>query len=137
MNIFNRSLLCAAFAVVMTACGTAEKKPLLSVDETLVLKGYTVVGPVKSIRNFNLNGWSHVNDKFIIITAGVRDHYLVGFRSRCSETSSAMNIGIDRIGGSVTRSDKVIVRSPGGYTDICFIDTITQLQRVKKDPDKE
>ena len=137
MKFFMRSLLFLTLTGLLAACGTAEKKPLLSTDEALVLKGYNVVGPVKSIPNFRLNGWSYVNDEFIIVTAGVRDHYLLGFRFRCPETASAMNIGIDHMVGSVTRSDKVIVRAPGGYTDTCFIDTITRLERVRKKPEEE
>lgn len=130
-------LLLLALAAVLSACAQTEKEPMLSVDEAIVLKGYKVVGPVKSIRNFRINGWSHVDDKFIIVSAGVRDHYLVGLRNRCPETRSAMNIGFSNIAGSITRADKVIVIAPGGYTDTCFIDSITQLEKVRKQPDEE
>ena len=77
------------------------------------------------------------DDKFIIVSAGVRDHYLVGLRNRCPETGTAMNIGFSNIAGSITRADKGSVISPGVYTDTCFIDSITQLEKVRKQPDEK
>ena len=137
MNIPIRSLLLLCVAGMLSACAQTDKKPLLSVDETLVIRGYQVVGPVNSIRNFRISGWSRVDDKFIIISAGIRDHYLVGLRNRCPETGSAMNIAFTNMAGSITKADKLIVKAPGGYTDTCFISTITQLEKVRKKPDED
>ena len=126
-----------ALAALVSACAGSAEKPLLSVEESTVIEGYSLIGPVNSIRNFRINGWSHVDDKFIIVSAGVRDHYLIGFRNSCRETGSAMNIAFTNTAGSITKADKVIVKAPGGFTDTCFIRTITKLEKVKKTTEKK
>ena len=48
-----------------------------------------------------------------------------------------MNIAFTNMAGSITKADKLIVKAPGGYTDTCFISTITQLEKVRKKPDED
>ena len=65
--------LTAVFSMIMLlcSCATSSNKPLFSIEESLVIKGYTVVGPVNSINNYRINGWSYVSEKFVIINTGV------------------------------------------------------------------
>ena len=132
MNTLTKMVIIFAMTAILPACSGSAEKPFLTVEESLVIKGYTVVGPVNSISDHRINGWSYVNDKFIIINAGVRDDYLIGLRHNCHEARSAMNLGFTNVTGRLTTADKLIVKAPGGFTEHCYIKSITRLERVRK-----
>jgi hypothetical protein len=119
--------------LLLFSCASQTDKPLFNIEESLVIKGYNVVGPVTSINNYRINGWSYVSDKYVIINTGVRDHYLVSFRNSCFEAQSATRVGFSNTAGRLTTSDKMIVEGMGGFANHCFIQSLTRLERAPRE----
>ncbi len=131
----NRVFLTGSFFLFVIACAVSPSSPL-TVEERLTLKHYSIGAEVKSIRNYRLNGWSSVNDRYIIVNTGVSDDYLIGFSNNCSATRSAMSIAFSSTAGGLTTSDKVLVSSSGNFIEHCFIRSITKIHKIKREPDK-
>jgi len=126
-----RVLLSTSLVSVLFACAGNPSDPV-SLTEQLALKNFRIGPPVSTVRNYRINGWSSVNARFIIITTGVSNNYLIGFMNNCSETRSATSIVFSNTAGRLTTADKMLVRSAGGFTDTCFINSITQLEKIEK-----
>jgi len=118
----------ATLVLVLSACATNSEQGM-SLEQKLESRNYTVGEPVSRIRNFNINGWSELDDYHIIITAGVRDDYLVNLRHRCSDLRGATRIGFSSFAGSLTDKDKLLVTGPGGFTERCHILSISKLYK--------
>ena len=135
----NSLRLTALFPMILLLCSCASstEKPFFNIEDSLVIKGYDVIGPVTSINNYRINGWSYVSDKFVIINTGVRDHYLVGFRNSCHEAQSASRVGFSNTAGRLTTSDKMIVEGVGGFDGHCIIESLTRLEKARKEDKDE
>lgn len=87
---------------------------------------------VNSVSNFRINGWQAVNDRNLIVTAGLHDHYLVTLSIPCQDLTYAFNIGIDSRTTALSRGDYIVVNSLHRQLERCPILEITQL--VDRDP---
>ncbi len=117
-------------ALVLAACAS-EPRVEQSLAEKLAAQGYVLDQQVKSISNWNLNGWTYVDDRHFIMHSGVRDRYLVALRSTSMDLRSAVNIAFSTTVGNLTDKDKVIVRAPGNFRDSYLIDSLHRLKKAE------
>jgi hypothetical protein len=121
----------AVFALLplwLAACASTSQTSL-TLDQKLAEKGYVMGEQVRRIQNWNLNGWSYVDDEHFIMNSGVRDHYLVALRSPSYDLRSAINIAFTSTVGSLTDTDKVIVKAPGGFAQTFLIESLHKLEK--------
>ena len=135
MKLITKNVIAVLLGIVLFACASSEKSPatledLLKMEEKIELKNYQLGTPADSINNFRINGWSFVDDRHIIVNTGVRDDYLISFRSRCSEARFSESLAFSDTAGRLTTSDRFIVRGSGGFNEYCYVETITHLVKV-------
>lgn len=133
----NKSVFVAApLALALTACqgvpGTdwTERQ----VEDVLEAMRVTVDEEVDNISNFRLNGWNRVNDRNLVVTAGVHDHYLLQLVEPCFGLEYAFRIAVQSRGINLTRFDDVIVNGLHDGPERCRIDRIYKLEDM---PDAE
>jgi len=107
-------------------------------EELATEQGYRLGPEVKDIRNYELDGWNYVSSRALIIPARPSKHYLVTFRTDCSELSLTEVIGFTSTNSFVLSNfDAVIVRDRRrGIDNRCYIDKIYEITRLK-DQDTE
>ncbi len=131
-----RILILSLLASGLCACAISHERPL-TLEEELELKHYRIGAPANMVRNYRMSGWSYVNDRHIIINTGPSRQYLVGFKNKCIETRSAVNVAFTNTSGRLTTFDKLLVNGPGNLIDQCYIQSITHLKKINRDsPDK-
>jgi hypothetical protein len=135
MKAFNRWLALVTCTVAAAACAVAPKEPV-SVDERLAGRGYRVAERVDRITNFRLNGWTYLDERHVILAAGVRDRYLVTLKSTCYDLGHAMDIAYTTTVGSLTDTDRLIVEGGGAFNNECLIHRLHRLERVESNTEK-
>ncbi len=134
MNANWKTLMGTVSALVLAACASATPDPL-SLERELEQRRYALGEPVERIRDYRLNGWNSVDNTHLIIHTGPSDAYLLTLRSPCHNLRTAENIALSTTAGSLTRLDKVVVRSaPDGYTEHCVIVEMNELERLSPPP---
>ena len=138
MNVMSRFLMITVTAVLLAACASQPSTDLslkpsgqMTLADKLKAKNYVIEGPANRISNFRLSGWNYVDDYHVILTAGVKNHYLVTLRSYCYNLDGAFRIGFTNTIGSLTTSDSLLVEGPGGRADRCAIRSIDRLSKVE------
>jgi len=117
--------------LVMAGCAANSTQPI-PLDEKLSQRSYVVGTTVKSIRDYQINGWNSIDRLHLIITAGASDRYLVTLRNACDGLRSAEVIVFKTTVGNLSRLDKLLVRGQGGFLERCYIDTIHTLNKARK-----
>lgn len=133
MNKIRIAVALAILSLGLAACATKPAEPV-SLADRLATRNYMLGEEVDRIRDYRINGWKDVDDWHVIITAGVRDEYLVALRNRCTEMRSATHLAFSTTVGSLTEFDELMVTAPGGYVEHCYIKAIYKLAKVKKEP---
>jgi hypothetical protein len=133
----NRNVLLAAVLApwLLVACAATSEAPL-TLEARLEGQGYVLGEPVNRIQNWNLNGWSYVDDRNFIMNSGVRDKYLVSLRSPSYDLRSAVNIAFSTTVGSLTDKDRVIVRTAGGMPQTFMIESLHRLDPAPVDENR-
>jgi hypothetical protein len=128
MKLTHSIFALAIMALGLAACAT-EPRETMSLADRLATRNYLLGEEVKRIRDYRINGWNHVDDYHVIITAGVRDEYLVALRNRCPELRSATHLAFSTTAGSLTEFDKLMVSTPGGGVDRCYVSALYKLAK--------
>ncbi len=120
-------LFVTSLALALAACATpAGNQP--TVDERLELQGLVRGEGNVRIPSYRINGWSQINDRNLIVTAGVNNRYLVELRNPCPELEFAFGIGFTTSGISrLDRFGDILLRGPGGRRESCPIANIYRL----------
>lgn len=118
------------FGFFLAGCAAGGERPQ-TLEQKLAVKKLIVGDPVRAIRNYRMSGWSYLDSRHLVIDSGVKDRYLVSLRHDCDELRSAFDIGFKTYTGSLTDTDSVVVRAPGGFTMNCPIDSLHELVRVQ------
>jgi hypothetical protein len=126
-----RRILPLLFLSVLLAACASDPQQQTTLAEKLAAKGYVLGQQVGSVRDWNLNGWTYVDDRHFIMHSGVRDRYLVTLRNRSFELNGAINIAFSTTVGSLTDKDRVIVRGAGDFQESYLIESLHQLQRFE------
>jgi hypothetical protein len=123
--------------VLLAGCesvgGTAPNRQQQAFD-ALREMGLARGEPVDRISNFRINGWREINDQYLVITAGVHDHYLVELFAPCNALTSAFDIGIEsRTGSALTDAGTILVDDLHGHTERCPIRGLHALEDIPGD----
>jgi hypothetical protein len=124
--------LLAAGALLASCAATSEQE--VTLEQKLAAKGFLIDEETRSIRNWSLNGWTYVDDYHFIIKSGTRDHYLISLKTRSVNLRSAVFLGFSETAGSLTNTDRVILRDASGRSKEILIDTMYSLRKVPADP---
>ena len=111
------------------ACSTVEEPPI---DEQLAELGYVISAGNERIPNIRIRGWSEINDRNLIVSAGMQDKYLIELRSNCINLQGAFSVAFSS-NNRVARIDKfesLYVRGPGRRVERCNIRNIYRLIAV-------
>ena len=128
-----------AFAAICVACSSADIKkydqqdterhtevsPEMMVNE----RGFDIVGPVKSIKNYRIDGWNYLSSRALIINAGVRERYLLTLRFPCHGLRNSTLIATTSTSSSLTKFESVIVRQTGTGAQKCPIENLYKLEK--------
>ena len=119
-----------SLALLLAACATPRET--VDVGERLAQMGYRIVEDQQRIPSYRVNGWTHVDDRNLVIRAGVNDRYLVELNSFCLGLDSAFSIGFTTPGrlSRLDRFEDILVRSPGSGLERCPIRNIYRLENL-------
>ncbi|MEE4300846.1 MAG: DUF6491 family protein [Pseudomonadales bacterium] len=121
------------YAVLASGCaatgGSADRERARAdrLYQTLTGMGLVRGESVSRVPNFRISGWNDIDDRTLVLSAGVRDRYLVELRAPCQGLSSSFGIGLATHTGSLMASDSILVRGPGGTPERCAIRAIWAL----------
>jgi hypothetical protein len=82
----------------------------------------------RSISNFAVNGFRPINESNVVVTSGVRDHYLLNLTIPCLGLPYAFNMRIDSRSSNITSFDNILVSDLGGQLESCQISKIYRLE---------
>jgi hypothetical protein len=136
MQLFGKWLVLLVATALLGSCSSTPEQEL-SLEEKLAARGYTLGEEIQSIRGWNLNGWTYVDDYHFIMKSGVRDRYLISLRTRSINLRSAVFLGFSKTAGSLTNVDRVVLRDAGGRTERILIDTMYVLEGTKAVQEEE
>jgi hypothetical protein len=114
---------------VACANSTYQEVPL---EEKLAQRGYAIGEPVKRINDYQINSWNSVDRKHVIINFGASRNYLVTLRTSCDGLLDATLLSFSTTVGFLTDKDKLLVRDGGNHLLQCYIQTIHELEKVKR-----
>lgn len=130
MSKIARLMTAALGLLTLAACQTAppEQMPL---EGHLLQHGYTIKGPVERVQAFRISGWNHLDRTHVILWASVRKPYLVTTMSPCDGLRYAETLAFTTTTGNLSRFEKLVVRSSGGFREECLIREINELERLE------
>jgi hypothetical protein len=135
---FALSLLLAALA--LTGCqSTPEAQDAARRQEIqrqqrvfteLTDRGLARTEQVRRVSNFRISGWQALDDRNLILRAGVRDRYLVTLMTTCHGLDFATSIAVDTATSSLGASDNILVRGTLQAVERCPIKEIWALEEL-------
>jgi len=126
---FANNFLPVMLASALVAC--AGRPPETTLDEKLAQRGYTLGEQVRSVINFQVSGWNSVDHKHVIMNFGASRYYLLTLRTSCDGLLSATLINFSTTAGSLTDTDKLLVRNDSHHLSQCYIKTIHELKKTR------
>ncbi|MEX1032042.1 MAG: DUF6491 family protein [Cellvibrionaceae bacterium] len=124
LRLFSVSLLAL---LTLAACAQTPRSES-DVDDALTDMSLLRDRTVSSIRDYRIDGWRYVDRYNVILTAGRNENYLVTFMTPCLGLNGSFSIGFTSSAGGVTQFDDIVVRGPGGRTEVCPIKEILRLK---------
>lgn len=124
-------VLFTLMGLLLSACQSAGGDNRL--DSTLSSMGVVQGEAVRSIPDFMIRGWRSIDNRNLIITAGIHDHYLLTLSSPCINLSFAVSIRIDSTSSSITRFDSIVVNSLHRQLERCRIQEIYALNDIAEE----
>lgn len=119
----------ALMVSLVTACGssgpgTSNETQIDAVLDRLDVERANVVN---SVANFRITGWQAINNRNLIVTAGLHNHYLITLAAPCFDLDFAFNIGVDTRSVALSRGDYIVPNSLHRPLERCQIAEITRL----------
>jgi hypothetical protein len=122
-------LICNLVLVTaLAACAGSTDRT--SIEERLLDRDLELGEGNQRIPRYRVNSWSSIDDEYLIVTAGVRDQYLVQLRTPCFNLSSAFSIGFTTPMNQLDRFARIVVRGPGRGREYCDIQDIIRLHPI-------
>lgn len=123
ISVFFTLLAC----LLSIACATPAES--VNVSDRLMELGYFIGEENQRVPSHRINGWNRIDDRNLIIRAGVQDRYLVELAGPCFGLNSAFRVGFTTPGrlSRVDRFEDIVVRSPGLGVERCPIRNIYTL----------
>lgn len=121
-------LYIAGLALVLTGCAS-DYQPV-DIREHLLDMGLEMGESNSRIPRHRVNGWTSIDETFLIVTAGVNNKYLVELSSPCLGLNGAFYVGFSTPDFGIDRFDNLIVRGIDRRREICPIQDITRLYPI-------
>lgn len=119
---------CVIGIAVLVLAGCASSSQTL--ESMLAERGLRMGENNSRIPRYQVNGWSLLDQRNLLITAGVKDQYLVQLSAPCFGLNSAFHIGFITPSGVSDRFDSILVRNIGGPPEVCDISDIVALAPI-------
>lgn len=113
------------FGLLLTAC--AGSTEIRSIEDQMADRGYLIGAESVGIPRYNVNSWNDIDDRYLMVRAGVRDQYLIELFQPCFGLESAFSVGFTTPSLRVDRFGSVIVRGIEGRLERCRIQNIYEL----------
>lgn len=121
-------LMAATLILAFTSCATDYERP--EIRERLLDMGLEMGEANSRIPRYRVNGWTSIDERYLIITAGVNDKYLVELSTPCLGLTGAFFVGFSTPDFGVDRFDNIIVRGVDRRREVCPIRDITRLYEI-------
>ncbi|MEZ5490954.1 MAG: DUF6491 family protein [Gammaproteobacteria bacterium] len=112
----------------LTACAGDYEKP--DISQRLLDMGLEMGEANSRIPRYRVNGWTSIDEYYLIITAGVNDRYLVELTTPCQGLTGAFYVGFSTPDFGLDRFDNIIVRGIDRRPEVCRIRDITRLYPI-------
>ena len=114
--------------LLMGACASHPPEDL-PIQDKMASLGYVIGPQVKRINDFQINSWSIVDRRNVIIFVGASRCYLITTRNPCDGFQETEHLDYSTTTGNLTNKDKLMVRRTTGHMQNCFIDTLYELEK--------
>ena len=121
---------CAGMALISGLVGCAGDYERPDISERLLDMGLEIGESNSRIPRYRVNGWTSIDENYLIITAGVNDRYLVELATPCQGLIGAFYVGFSTPDFGLDRFDNIIVRGIDRRQEICRIRDITRLYSI-------
>jgi hypothetical protein len=122
-----RSITCFV-AILLVGCASVKLK-----DDNAGLQYQDYAGePVSSFWMPQLDGWTVVDDKLLMVRTEINKYYLLKLAGFCPDLKFANVIGVTSSAGTVDRFEKVVVGK-----DKCMISEIRPVDMKRMNADKK
>jgi len=123
-----KSLLLAAAVSVLAGC--ASNVELQGIEERMAEWGY-LIGPAdQRIPRYRISNWNSIDDRYLIVRSGVRNHYLVELFAPCLGLSTAFSIGFATPTARLDSFGSILVRDTSTSVERCRIENIYLLTDI-------
>jgi len=117
-----------ALTLILASCASDYQRP--EIRERLLDMGLEMGETNSRIPRYRVNGWTSIDEHYLIVTAGVNDKYLVELSTPCLGLTGAFFVGFSTPDFGVDRFDNIIVRGIDQRREICPIQDITRLYEI-------
>lgn len=117
-----KAILQLSLLIALTAC--AGNADLASIEERMAERGYLIGPDDQRIPRYRISSWNSIDDRYLIVRSGVRDHYLVELFTPCLGLDAAFSIGFATPGTRLDRFGSILVRDTSSSIERCRIENI-------------
>ena len=114
--------------ILLASCATDTQRP--DIRERLLEMNFEMGESNSRIPSHRVNGWTSIDENYLIVTSGVNDKYLIELFSPCFGLTSAFYIGFTTPNFGINRFDNLIVRGIDRRRETCPIRDITRLYEI-------
>lgn len=122
--------LVIAVTLLLASCATTDSRTRSNLEQRLTEMDLRLGESNSRIPRYRVNGWSAIDDRNLIITAGVNDKYLIRLAGPCLGLEGAFFIGFTTPMTRLGRFDRIIVRSIERGREYCSIQDIVHLEKT-------
>ncbi len=114
--------------LLFTGCAGDYERP--DIRDQLLDRGLEMGEANARIPRYRVNGWSSIDENYLIITAGVNDRYLIELSTPCQGLTGAFSIGFTTPNFGLDRFDRIVVRGIDRRREVCSIQDIVRLYPI-------
>lgn len=122
------TILLVCVLAVLSAC--ASNAELADIEERMAERGYLIGPGDQHIPRYRISSWNSIDDRYVIVRSGVRDHYLVELYAPCLGLSTAFSIGFATPSTRLDRFGSILVRDTSTSIERCRIENIYLLADI-------
>lgn len=115
-------------ALSLAGCASDYERP--AIRTRLLDMGLEMGESNSRIPRFRVNGWTSLDERHLIVTAGVNDRYLIELATPCQGLVGAFFVGFTTPDFGLDRFDNIVVRGIDRRREVCRIQDITRLYAI-------
>jgi hypothetical protein len=120
-------LIGSVLSISLAGCAST---PPRNIQDRLLDLGLELGESNQRIPRYRINGWSAIDDRNLVVTAGVNDKYLVELSTPCLGLAGAFFVGFTTPSFGLDRFDNIVVRGVDRRLERCPIEDITRLYPI-------